>query len=217
MNIISKAVSLIGRSAGHPPSYAINLKSKQIRTIDQFFKTAKTSPPCPKSSISIDLGCGNIPRNPLNCNTAQGIDIAPSPKQNVIGVDLLTSPIPYPDQCADVVTAYDFIEHVPRCAITASGTVFPFVGLMREIYRVLKPGGLFFSKTPAYPSSNAFVDPTHVNVITEDTFATYFCNDQFHPLAAQYGFKGEFKMIQQRWWGGGWLITLIQKPTEQVT
>jgi hypothetical protein len=45
---------------------------------------------------------------------------------------------------------------------------------MNEIFRTLKPGGIFFSKTPAYPISAVFSDPTHVNNITADTFPLYF-------------------------------------------
>ena len=75
----------------------------------------------------------------------------------------------------DVVTAFNFVEHVPRCLYTQHTTIFPFVNLMNEIHRVLKPGGFFYSHTPAFPSLEAFTDPTHLNIITEYTFKDYFC------------------------------------------
>ena len=37
---------------------------------------------------------------------------------------------------------------------------------MNEIYRVLKPGEMLLHFTPAYPSKEAFQDPTYVNIIT---------------------------------------------------
>jgi hypothetical protein len=76
----------------------------------------------------------------------------------------------------------------------------------------VKPGGVFFAKTPAYPFSQVFQDPTHVNVITEETFPVYFCSGASHPLARAYGFKGAFELISQKWWGGAWLISLLRKP-----
>lgn len=141
-----------------------------------------------------------------------GVDLAAKGIGGVVRADLAREPIPFADDFFDVVTAYDFIEHIPRICISAEGTKAPFIILMNEIHRVLKPGGLFFSKTPAFPFTQAFQDPTHVNVITEDTWGPYFCSDTHHPLAAMYGFKGQFNMISQKWWGGGWLLALMRKP-----
>ena len=75
-------------------------------------------------------------------------------------------PIPYPDCSFDSISAFDFIEHVPRIlAINQESTKFPFVELMSEIWRVLKPNGMFYALTPAFPHGAAFHDPTHVNFI----------------------------------------------------
>jgi len=50
---------------------------------------------------------------------------------------------------------------------------------MNECYRVLKKDGVFLSMTPIYPYLGAFQDPTHVNIITVDTFTNYFSNQKF--------------------------------------
>ena len=71
----------------------------------------------------------------------------------------------------------------------------PFVNLMNEIYRVLKPGGIFFSSTPIYPYGSAFRDPTHINILTDETFSLYF--DDQHRWAQMYGFNGAFKILDQ--------------------
>ena len=55
------------------------------------------------------------------------------------------------------------------------GSRLPFLGLMNEIYRVLEPGGLFFSSTPCYPWPMAYSDPTHVNIMSEETLHNYLC------------------------------------------
>ena len=82
--------------------------------------------------------------------------------------------------------------------MTADGrdTVFPFIRLMNEVWRVLTPGGRFYALTPAYPHAEAFTDPTHVNIITDQTH-TSFCSDP--PLGRMYGFTGNFRVIDARW------------------
>jgi len=85
-----------------------------------------------------------------------------------------------------------------------------FVELMNEIYRVLKVGGLFFSFTPAFPAAAAWRDPTHVNIITEETFPLYF--DDVNRLASIYGFQGHFKIEEQKWHDNNMhLITVMRK------
>jgi len=81
---------------------------------------------------------------------------------------------------------------------TADGrdTVFPFVRLMNEVWRVLAPGGRFYALTPAFPNPEAFTDPTHVNIITDQTHH-YFCGDQ--PIGRMYGFNGHFKVVRAEW------------------
>jgi SAM-dependent methyltransferase len=136
---------------------------------------------------TLDLGCGNYPRNPF------GADHTFKETESM-----------------DFITAYEFIEHVPRL-IASNTTRFPFVELMSEIHRVLKPGGFFFSKTPSYPSNEVFQDPTHVNFITNNTFPYYFC---WHPYGGPwgriYGFNGKFALVQQRR-EGIYLFKLLQK------
>jgi SAM-dependent methyltransferase len=61
-------------------------------------------------------------------------------------------PIPFESNFFDSVSAYDFLEHIPRQAIDyqAMITRVPFLELMSEIHRVLKPNGRFFALTTAY-------------------------------------------------------------------
>jgi SAM-dependent methyltransferase len=139
-----------------------------------------------------------------------GIDVRASDDPAVVVANLSVAPIPFDDRSFDVVTAFDFIEHVPRIDLSRDGR-FPFVELMNEVHRVLKPGGLFYARTPAYPHADAFQDPTHVNIITEATFRSYFCfHDYGDPWARMYGFAGNFEMVSQGW-AGSWLMTLMRK------
>lgn len=147
----------------------------------------------------LDLGCGQSPRHPYGTGEPYGVDLMLTHPQ--LGVryrqaNLAVEPIPFPDSFFSSVSAFDFLEHVPRILAAGSGTRLPFIELMSEIYRVLEPNGRFYALTPAYPHPSVFVDPTHVNVLTEHSHA-YFCGSD--PEAAQYGFKGRFDLIQSRW------------------
>jgi SAM-dependent methyltransferase len=141
-------------------------------------------------SISLDLGCGETIRNPYQANQVIGLDIQDA--------DLAIEPIPHPDDHFDFVTAYDFLEHIPRLLYVPQRR-YPFVELMSEVYRVMKVGGKFLSSTPAFPHAPAFQDPTHVNIITPLTFAEYF--DDEKTWAKMYGFKGKFRILNMRYHG----------------
>jgi SAM-dependent methyltransferase len=148
----------------------------------------------------LDLGCGTKPRNPYQRDRLYGVDIraglsAPGVAQ-ILAANLSCQPIPFDNNQFDSVSAYDFLEHVPRAALDFANnrTHFPFVELMNEVWRVLKPGGLFYAVTPAYPHEKAFRDPTHVNVIAAKT-QRYFTQPEL--LGRMYGFGGEFKLLRQ--------------------
>ena len=156
---------------------------------------------------SLDLGCGLKPKNFFNADFVFGIDIRDDLSVGVYKADLVIESIPFSDNTFDYVTAHDFIEHIPR-VIYLPERRNSFVELMNEIWRVLKIGGQFLSVTPAYPHAEAFRDPTHVNIITEETFSLYFDNKIC--LAKIYGFKGYFEVTDQKW-NGPHLITLLTK------
>lgn len=161
------------------------------------------------STKTLDLGCGSKPRNLFNMDEIYGIDIQNNINPNIVNADLAVEPIPFPDSFFDSVTAYDFIEHIPR-VIYNPNRRFCFVELMNEIYRVLKPEGVFYSFTPGFPSQPAFSDPTHINIITEDTFPVYF--DDVNRYAEMYGFRGYFKIESQfRHENLSHIITLMKK------
>lgn len=148
----------------------------------------------------LDLGCGLTPRNPYRQDELWGIDISPQTLHQGLSIkcaDLSVEKIPFDDNYFESVSAYDFLEHMPRVLNSGSGTIrFPFIDLMNEIWRVLKPGGLFYAVTPGYPRDEAFVDPTHVNVITRNShiyFSVPLC------LANIYGFKGSFRAHRVEW------------------
>lgn len=148
----------------------------------------------------LDLGCGTVPRNPYQRPQLFGIDLRPLPDRPGVtfrSANLSLEPIPFEDHFFGSVSAFDYLEHVPRVLMSPDGqaTIFPFVRLMSEIWRVLAPGGRFYALTPAFPSPTVFQDPTHVNFITASTH-DYFCGES--PAGRMYGFAGRFRVVQSR-------------------
>lgn len=109
--------------------------------------------------------------------------------------NLVLDPIPFEDNFFDSISAFDFLEHLPRVAVVGQTTTLPFVNLMSEVHRVLKPRGEFYALTPYFPMDSAFCDPTHVNFISLTT-VKYFSAP--HNWAQMYGFKGSFELIRSQ-------------------
>ncbi len=159
---------------------------------------------------SLDLGCGKNPRNPFLADILYGIDIREDLENNILKSDLSKETIPFETNMFDYCTAFDFIEHIPRLIQVNGDNYSAFIELINEIYRILKPGGLFLHVTPAYPSKEVFQDPTHVNFITEDTFPNYFCSPNNWASDLGYGFKGDFDLIKQYWIDDIWIASLMR-------
>jgi len=162
-------------------------------------------------SLALDLGCGSNPHNPLDCKKLYGVDVRQDlDAASVLAADLSSDKIPYEDGLFDCVSAFDFLEHIPRFRVTQDGdSRLSLVELINDVYRVLAPQGYFIHLTPAYPGPLAFRDPTHINFITDETFPLYFCGSA--PWAEMYGFKGRFELVGQVWIRDAWLLCVMQK------
>jgi len=154
-------------------------------------------------TISLDLGSGPSPQNPFKATTVYGLD-REAFNENVKICDLGFERLPYDDSTFDFCSAFDLIEHIPRNG-GVPPNANPFIFLMNEVWRILKPKGRFYAQTPAYPFPTAFSDPTHVNFITPDTvlyFGTHVTgdgtrlNDNRKDLGKRYGFVGDFDILR---------------------
>jgi len=149
--------------------------------------------------IKVDLGCGAMKQPGF-----VGVDNRPLPGVDIVH-DLELFPWPLPDACASLVMTSHLLEHLDPHAPDARiaplinllmkkgvitreevektiGEVEPgplFIRFMDEVWRILKPGGLFMSSFPYAGSSGFFQDPTHLNQINAATM-TYF-----DPIAGQ--------------------------------
>ena len=195
-----RTIKLLYRSISH----AVDMK--EFQSLEDFLENCGPIKHG-QASQSLDLGCGGKPRNPFKASTLWGVDIASSAQSQIIRADLTQEPIPFPDDSMDFITAFDFIEHVPR-VVYLPNVRYPFIELMNEIHRVLKPDGFFLSHTPVFPFSACFTDPTHVNPITSETFSLYFDNQR--QWGRMYGFRGSFAIVNQAIVGTH-LLSLLQK------
>jgi SAM-dependent methyltransferase len=157
-------------------------------------------------STHLDLGSGRNVRNPFGVEFVFGTDITIEKPEFIEGAQLipvdLTGKLPFEDDYFDTISAFDLLEHIPRWERDANGNIrYPFIDLLSEIHRILKPNGYFTAVTPAVPAPQAFQDPTHINFITEETIK-YFIGD--YPLATSvgYGFVGNFQKTHQSWLRG---------------
>ena len=91
-------------------------------------------------------------------------------------------PWPFDDSSVDMIRADDFLEHIPI------GKVVP---LIEEIWRVLKPGGIFESSTPSTDGRGAFQDPTHVSFWNANSWL-YYSEKPYRDL---YGIKADFEIV----------------------
>jgi SAM-dependent methyltransferase len=136
--------------------------------------------------ISSDINPNHINLNDSNISFIQITDI---------------SRISLDDNSVDSVSAFDLLEHIPRAWPSDSGEPRnPFIEILNEIHRVLKPGGIFLAVTPAFPKPQAFQDPTHVNIISEETIS-YF-DENAWATTLGYGYTGKFEKLHQSWLRG---------------
>ena len=121
----------------------------------------------PGMNLLIDFGCG-ANKHP----GAVGVD-----RRALPGVDVvcdLEGRLPFRDSVVRAAYLTRVIEHIHN--------LNPF---MEELYRVCQPGARVFIKTPYYTSREAFVDPTHVRFMTEDTFK-YFTSPNYYELVCDF-------------------------------
>ncbi len=86
--------------------------------------------------------------------------------------------LPFPDDHFDEIHGYEVMEHFGRI-----GDFKGFFTGMRELWRILKPGGIFFGASPAAFSIWAFGDPGHTRVMSAEMFS-YLSPRRYEKLGA---------------------------------
>ncbi len=162
--------------------YDESLKRNDTHLIEKWGKDAyvqKTGRAASKielgEALRLNLGSGYTPKSDY-VNIDNRAEVNPDLVCNVL------MGLPYDDNSVDEIRAFDFLEHIP---------IGQTLQVIEEIYRVLKPGGLFESFTPdAEHGQGAFQDPTHVSFWVENSWL-YFSDPNCRAL---YGTKADFKI-----------------------
>jgi SAM-dependent methyltransferase len=126
----------------------------------------------------LSVGCGRHTR-PGWIN----LDMAALPGVDVVH-DLDEIPLPLEDGAFDYVECIDILEHVKDLP-----------AVMRELHRVLAPGGRLRVEGPHFTSETFPTDPTHRRAFAINTFE-FFTEESFHER--DYYFDFSFAEVQHR-------------------
>ncbi|RJX47960.1 methyltransferase domain-containing protein [Halonotius pteroides] len=83
--------------------------------------------------------------------------------------------LPFPDNVCSEILLDNVIEHSRDTT-----------GVLREIHRVLRPGGIVYIYVPYYNAHGAYGDPTHRSFFTEGTF-------DYYTEASDYDYYADFE------------------------
>jgi SAM-dependent methyltransferase len=87
------------------------------------------------------------------------LDINPAHKPDVVW-NLERLPLPFEEDTFDTVSAFEVMEHVGR-----QGDWRFFFDQWSDLWRIMRPGGLFFGTSPDRSSRWAWGDPGHTRII----------------------------------------------------
>lgn len=132
--------------------------------------------------MKLNLGCGNYAKEGY-----VNLDWHPFPGVDVVH-DLSVTPYPFDDEVFDLIEADHVLEHLPSVFIA-----------MREIHRILKPGGRLRIRVPHF--TRGFSHPEHRRGFGA-TFPYYF-DSSFPGEYAGVSFRCE--MVRMRWFAQPYL------------
>ena len=126
----------------------------------------------------LNLGCGNDIRSGwinLDSSALPGVDVV----HNIERV-----PLPFTDGMFQEILCQDVLEHID------------YIPVLKDLHRILEPGGILRIRVPHFTSRNNFVDPTHKKQFSVSTFSYFTQNEQDTKSAErQYYFDFHFSRI----------------------
>lgn len=135
-----------------------------------------------KTKNILDIGCG-IYKMP----EAMGLDIDPNSSADIIH-NLNVYPYPVESNAFDEIYAKHIIEHVDDPS-----------AFIKEIYRMLKPGGTVFIETPHFSCRVAYSEYQHKMFASYFIFNNLLEGTDFKILKQEITFHKSFRRVGIRW------------------
>ncbi|MEP6679426.1 MAG: class I SAM-dependent methyltransferase [Betaproteobacteria bacterium] len=132
--------------------------------------------------VELELGCGERKRSP----GAIGIDLRDLPGVDLVG-DVFDALAAFAPASVDAVASHHFFEHVddlPR--------------LMRDVARVVRPGGELVVAVPHFSNPWYYSDPTHRRHFGLYTFCYLAHTELFRRAVPTYGIEPSFDLVAVR-------------------
>lgn len=121
-------------------------------------------------------------------------------------------PLPFEDSTFDEIHAYEVLEH-----LGTQGDFKFFFAQFEDLWRVLKPSGVFIGSVPMWSSQWAWGDPSHKRVITPGTLA-FLSQDEYRKQCGvtrmtdfRYCYKGDFETLTIQTQGESMMFVLQAK------
>ena len=127
----------------------------------------------------LNLGCGTDIRTGyvnLDNHNLPGVDV-------VHNIEKL--PLPFKKEEFDEILCQDILEHTSD-----------YAPLLKELHRILKPGGKLVIRVPNFTSRNNFVDPTHKRLFSVGSFEFFVTDSRINKEKGRaYYFDFHFSVI----------------------
>ena len=157
---------------------AIQIKTKELH--NQYAQKLAEKDADDNGLLKIDMGGGLFPKEGYTTIDQEDGDI----------ICDLNDGIPLEDNSVGVLNASHVIEHLRDPIKT-----------MREIHRVLAPGGWAFIEVPSTEGNGAWCDPTHVSFWNEDSFP-YYTNKNKAVFIRNTDIRFSSMRLETSWWVG---------------
>jgi SAM-dependent methyltransferase len=119
----------------------------------------------------LNLGCGtDIRADWVNLDSAAlpGVDVVH---------DLSVLPVPFEDDRFAEVLCQDVLEHVD------------YASVLRDLHRVMRPGGRLIIRSPHFTSKAVYIDPTHRTAFSIDTFLFFVRESDYAERSYYFDFS----------------------------